>query len=88
MRIPAPLSSGRSALRHDAAGAGSDRPHWAARAEDVKNRLVGSTHMQRIGIGVGIDRDGANAELAAGVHDAAGDLAAVGDQDLVEHLIR
>ena len=43
MRIPAPLSSARSALRHDAAGAGADRPHWAARAEDVKNRLVGST---------------------------------------------
>ena len=43
MRIPAPLSSARSVLRHDAAGAGSDRPHWAARAEDVKNRLVGST---------------------------------------------
>ena len=41
--------------------------------------------MQRVGVGVGVDGDGADAHPARGPGDAAGDLAAVGDQDLVEH---
>src|SRR5258707_13360968 len=40
--------------------------------------------MQRVAVGVGIDRDHAITEPARGAHDAARDLAAVGDQDLVE----
>ena len=47
--------------------------------------LVGHLDMQRLGVGVGIDRDRADAEPAGGADDAAGDLAAVGDQDLGEH---
>ena len=40
--------------------------------------------MQRVGVGLGIDRDGLDAQPLAGADDAAGDLAAIGDQDLVE----
>ena len=41
------------------------------------------SHAGRVGIGVGIDRDGFDAELAAGANDAARDLAAIGDQQRV-----
>ena len=42
--------------------------------------LVGGAHVQRGAIGVGVDGDGGDAELAAGAHHAHGDLAAVRDQ--------
>jgi CDP-diacylglycerol--glycerol-3-phosphate 3-phosphatidyltransferase len=38
-------------------------------------------------VGIGIDRDGAHAELAEGAEDANRDLAAVCDQDLAEHAL-
>src|SRR5882724_12430089 len=41
-------------------------------------------HMQRIAIGVGINRDHAIAEPARGAHDPQRDLAAIGDQNLEE----
>ena len=44
-------------------------------------RLVGQPHVQRVAVGLGIDRDRADAQLAAGGGDADGDLAPVGDQD-------
>ena len=37
--------------------------------------------MQRILVGIGIDRDGRDAHPARRLDDPAGDLAAVGDQD-------
>jgi hypothetical protein len=45
------------------------------------HRLVGHLDMQRLGIGIGIDRDGATPRRARGADDAAGDLAAIGDQE-------
>ena len=48
-------------------------------------RLVAEPHMQRVRVGLGIDRDGAQAEPLRGARDAAGDLAAIGDQDGREH---
>ena len=48
--------------------------------------LVGHAHVQRIGVGFGVHRHGLDAEPPAGADDAAGDLAAIGDQDLVEQL--
>ncbi len=41
--------------------------------------------MHRIGIGRGMHGDGRDAELLAGAQDAQSDLAAIGDQNLVEH---
>ncbi len=49
------------------------------------NRRVGAFHMQRIAISLGIDRDRAQAQTLGGAHDAAGDLAAIGDKDGGEH---
>ncbi len=46
--------------------------------------FVGLAHVQGVGVGLGIDGHGLDSEPLAGVDDAAGDLAAVGDQDLVE----
>ncbi len=47
--------------------------------------LVGHGDMERAGIGIGIDRDATDGETARRPHDAAGDLAAIGDEDLAEH---
>ena len=47
--------------------------------------LVGEGHVPRLGVGLGVHGDGRDAELAAGADDAHGDLAPVGDEDLVEH---
>ena len=49
------------------------------------HRLVGHPHVQRAGVGVGIDGDGLDAHPPGRLDDPAGDLAPVRDQDLVEH---
>jgi hypothetical protein len=41
--------------------------------------------MHRVGVGGGMHGDRLDAHLAAGADDAQRDLAAVGDQDLLEH---
>jgi hypothetical protein len=41
--------------------------------------------VEALAIGGAVDRDGLDAQLAAGLDDAEGDLAPVGDQDLLEH---
>ena len=46
---------------------------------------VGHRGVQRALVGLGVDGDGADAHATGGADDAAGDLAAVGDQDGVEH---
>ena len=50
-----------------------------------QHRLVGLAHVQGVGVGLGIDGDGAQAHAAGGAEHAAGDLAAIGDQDGFEH---
>ena len=52
------------------------------------HRLVGHLDMQRVAVGVGIDRDRLDTHLARGLDDPAGDLAAIGDQDALEHAAR
>ncbi len=47
--------------------------------------FVGQPHVHRIGIRGGVHRDRGNAEFAAGSLDAKRDLAAIGDEDLLEH---
>ena len=47
--------------------------------------VVGHFDMERVAVGLGIDRDGRNAHAARGLDDPAGDLAAIGNQDSLEH---
>ena len=49
------------------------------------DRLVGHADVQRVAIGVGIDRHRLDAHLAGRLDHAAGNLAPVGNQDLVKH---
>ncbi len=54
------------------------------RCADV-HRLVGLAHVRSARVGVAVHGDRRDAHLAAGADDAQRDLAAVGDQDLLEH---
>jgi hypothetical protein len=56
-----------------------------ARAD--RHGLVGHLDMQRVAVGVGIDRHRGDAHAARRLDDPAGDLAAVGDQDLAEQRV-
>ena len=47
--------------------------------------FVGEADMHGVGVGGRMDRDGADAHLAAGAVDAERDFAAICDQDLFEH---
>ena len=70
-------------------GRGDDRRYvevaQAGRGGADAHRLVGEAHVLGVGVGLGMDGDGLDAELAAGAQDAQGDLAAVGNEDLLEH---
>ena len=48
--------------------------------------LVGELDVQRVLVGFGIDGDGRDAHLAGGLDDAAGNFAAVGNQNFLEHI--
>ncbi len=49
------------------------------------NRFIRHLNMQRVPIGIGIDGHGLDAHPAGGLDDPAGDFAAIGDQDSLEH---
>ena len=49
------------------------------------HRLICHFDMQRIAVGIRIDRDRLDTHFAGGFDDPAGNLAPVGDQDLLEH---
>ncbi len=57
----------------------------AARRRADAHVVVGEADVQRLAVGLAVDRDRLHAELAAGPDDPQGDLAAVGDEDLLEH---
>ncbi len=56
----------------------------AAAAAKVST-VPGHLDMQRVAVGLGIDRDRLDAHRSRGADDPAGDLAPVGDQDTLEH---
>ena len=62
-------------MRYESLGAGGP----------MRTRLVGVGDVRRLLVGLGVDGDGADAEPLARADDPAGDLAAVGDEDLLEH---
>ena len=47
--------------------------------------LVRQEHVLRIPVGFGVDRDGRDPHLLRSANDAAGNLAAVGNQNFFEH---
>ena len=57
----------------------------ARRRRADAHALVGEPHMHRVGVGGRMHRDGRDAELLAGAQHPERDLAAIGDQDFVEH---
>src|SRR5262249_24832814 len=50
-----------------------------------RHRRVRHLDVQRIAVGLGVDRDRLDAHAARGLDDPAGDLDAVGDQNSLEH---
>ena len=42
------------------------------------DRLIGKAHVQRVPVGIAVDRHRADAQLLAGANDAQRDLAAIG----------
>ncbi|MCC2690978.1 MAG: choline dehydrogenase [Rhizobiaceae bacterium] len=79
------LCPGRSRRRDDPVAA--QIAVGGRRGADM-DRLVGHLHMHGAPIGVGVDGDGRDAEAPGRADDPAGNLAAIGDQDLVEHSFR
>ena len=59
----------------------------ARRRRADADAFVGEPHMHGVGIGGRMHRDGRDAELLAGAQDAQRDLAAIGDEDLLEHRV-
>ena len=57
----------------------------AGRRRADADALVGEADVHGVGVGGRMHRHGGDAELLAGAQDAERDLAAVGDEDLVEH---
>ena len=51
-----------------------------------RHGVVGHFDMERVAVGLGIDRHGLDSHPAGGLDDPAGDLAAIGNQDALEHL--
>jgi hypothetical protein len=47
--------------------------------------VVGEAHVQRLAIGLGVDSDRLDAQLAARADDAQRDFSAIGDENFVEH---
>ena len=64
---------------------GAVQIRFARRRRTDQHRLVGFAHMQGVGVRLGIDGDGANPHPLGGAEDTAGDFAAIGDKDGLEH---
>jgi hypothetical protein len=74
------IAAGRRCPLHD----GLDVEIGSSAAARDFDRLVGNPHMQRQRIVRGMDRDRRDAGIGGGARDADGDLAAIGDQELLE----
>ena len=79
------FGAGRLAGRDDLFG---DEIALRGRRRADMHRLVGHLDMHGVAVGVGIDGDRRDPHLPRRLDDAAGDLAAIGDQDFLEHAAR
>ena len=75
----------RAGLRGDREDRLAVQVAFARRRRAEAIRLVAGLDVQRIGVGIRIHGDRANAHPARGARDAAGDFAAIGNEDLGEH---
>ena len=84
------FSDEEAVARMDRLGAGrlrrgddlvADEIAFARRRRPDVHRLVRHAHVQRLRVGIRIDRDRANPEPPRSADDAAGDLAAIGDEE-------
>jgi hypothetical protein len=79
-RLRARLAAGVDDLVHDEIALGRCR-----RADE--NSFVRHLHVQCVAVGFGVDGYRCDAHAAGGLDDPAGDLAAVCDQDFLEHAL-
>jgi hypothetical protein len=63
----------------------SDQVGLAGGSRTDTHGFVGEAHVARVGIGLGVDGNGADAHTACRPDHATGDLAAVGNQNLGKH---
>src|SRR6185503_12169396 len=78
----------------DCVAAGVARDRDDARAVEVgrrpgrteRDRLAGAQDVERARVLVGVDRDGRDPELGRGLRHPDGDLAAIGNEELLEHV--
>ena len=75
---PAFLDGRHDLIDHDIAFIGGGRADM--------DRFISHFYMQRVAIGIGIDRHGLNTHLSGCLDDAAGNFAAIGDEQFLEHL--
>ncbi|GGA06821.1 hypothetical protein GCM10019071_41860 [Sphingobium fuliginis] len=74
---PSRLGGGNDAI--------TDQIGFARRGWADMHGFIGFADVERFRIGVGIDCDGADAETPGGADDAAGDLAAIGYEQGLDH---
>ena len=58
---------------------------FGRRRRPDQDRIIGHFDMQRVAVGLGIDRDRLDPHAAGSLDDPAGDLAAIRDQNSFEH---
>src|SRR3989304_1226529 len=57
---------------------------WGSGADGVG--FVGETNVERSAVGVAVNGNRGDAQLAAGAQEADGDFPAIGDEDFAEHV--
>ena len=81
--------AGMHRLRARLLGGGDDLLDYeiglGRRGRSDRDRLVGHFHVKRVLVGLGINRDRRDPHPVRGPDDPARDLAAIGDQNLLEH---
>ena len=78
-RLRAGLAAGLDdLLHHQIAFGGGRRPD--------QNGVIGHFDVERVAVGLGIDRDRLYSHAPGSLDDPAGDLAAICDQDTFEHV--
>ena len=79
-RLGAGLAAGLDDLLHHEVAFGRRR-------RPDQDGVIGHFDMERVAVGLGIDRDRLDPHPPGGLDDPAGDLAAIGDQNSFEHVL-